>query len=806
MQRYFAEEAKKLTQCEHEIECRIRLITTVRLLLQQIDYGLAEWISAQNPLPEEQPQQKYLQPLLAPTDGTLVEALEALLIAAEQIGWSGCSRVLFKTVDRRACQRICGDGSNTTIGLLRALVALRNDGAEGHGLMGGYDREAEVDALSFLCSTLIPVLPKLKHDSEVALLMGPAGSVIELQFLKMWSGSPALIRRVASIASDRVRVYCQSYGDTGRSEFKYDAVNPFYRLQGNGLPAPILWTNSWSPICYLPERTTDSFAGRAQEILDLTDWLNDEDSRACLIFGDGGLGKTTLAIELLHKVLDEEVECECKPQVVIFHTAKRTQGGLNGLRPIGVGQPHLLEMLAFVHMILFSRYPEKDFYALDVSQAASRLQTRIKNELGLSRKEVLLIIDNTETLIESDEERSQLGKEITEVGRRVGRLLLTSRRRELLEATPVSIDVLSEEDALLFLRDRASKLSIRVISRATEPDLRMSIKALERRPIVLEAFVNAAADPAVRKLSQARDKVAAMLQKDLGEFLFSDAWGRLSQEQRRLLLLMTRVGDAHDSQSLRICSAIIGIPAQAAEDALEESGGIASKVNVQGQLQITFSRNFIEYAKTRTVPLQGKLVSPSESEVEAARNQYSSFVRQAQKFSGDRVPEAFRTPEARAAHRARQEGRISDARRLYESAVLTDSTNGWLRDRFAYFLFHDERDNDAALHQAKKAVELLPDEGEVWFTRGLLEARLGAVRASEISLSKAVQLGVDQTRCEVQQTWAYLKTRPAQIALAEKQLRKLETYSSTKSADPRLKHEIGLLRSRFNYLTNRRGK
>lgn len=802
MKDYFLEEVRNISVCAHEIECRIRLITTTRLLLQQIDYGILEWISNQSPPVELQPSQKFLQPLHAPTDGTLVDAMEALLVAAEQVGWSGCSRVLFRSVDGRPYQRICGDGTSTTLGLLRALVSLRNDGAEGHGLMGGYDREAEVDALRFLCESLEQLLPK-STTREGALVAGPLGKQVELQFLKLWDRKPALIRKIAPIASDRVRVYCQVSSEDGRKEFKYDAVNPFYRLQGSGLPSPIIWSSSWAPLCYVPERTTDSFTGRTQELADLVDWLNDEESRACLIFGDGGLGKTTLAIELLHQMLDEQLECEWRPQVVIFHTAKRTQWGLGGLKPIGVGQPHLIELLAFIHVILFSRYPDKDFYGFEVAQASSRLQGKIKAELGLTRKEILIVIDNTETLIESEEERSQLGKEIGEVGRRVGRILLTSRRRELMEAKPVSIDVLSEEDALEFLKDRARKLGLSLIKKATDADLRVAIKALERRPIVLEAFANAASDPAVRKLEQARTRVAAMLQKDLGEFLFSDAWGRLTPDQRRLLLLMTRVGDAHDAQSLRICSTIVGISAQAAESAVEESGGIATKVNVQGELQITFSRNFLEYAKSRTVTLPGKQPSPSETEIEAARSQYSSFVRNVQKYSGDRLPEAFRTPEARAAHRARQEGRVSDARRLYESAVLTDSTNGWLRDRFAYFLFHDERDNEAALHQAKKAVELLPEEGEVWFTRGLLEARLGMVRACEISLSKAAQLGISQVRCDVQATWAYLKARPAQIAVAEKQLRKLDAYGASKSADPRLRNEIELLRTRLSYLKDR---
>lgn len=800
MESYFESVVQDICACTNEIECRLRIVTTIRLLLQQINYGMLEWIAQQNPPAQLQPEHKFIQPLMSPTDGTLVDALEALLISAEQVGWSGASKFLIKSVEDRPATRISTGGASTTIGLLRTLVTMRNDGAEGHGLAGGYDREAEIDALKFIFASLKPVIPRVQENKST-LDLGPGVERKNLTFLRAWNGVPALIRRIKVLASDRVRAYCQiALAPTARNEFNYDTSNPFHRLQGSSLPALAIWDNSWGPLCYVPERTTDSFTGRQKEISDLADWSNDEESRACLIFGDGGLGKTTLAIEFLHQVLEEEHVLEWKPAVVIFYTAKRTQWGLTGLTLIGVGQPHLVELLAFLHMLFFSRYPESDFYRLDVSQAATRLQTLIKSQVGFSRKDILIVIDNTETLIESEDERAQLGREIKEIGRRVGRVLLTSRRRELMEAYPIGIDVLSEADALQFLKDRAKRLNIKVILRATDDDLMIATKSLERRPIVLETFVNAAADPAVRRLDQARARVAAMLQKDLGEFLFADAWTRLSLEARRLLLLMTRIGDVHDAQSLRICSAIVGVPAQIAEQALEESGGIASKVNVQGGLQITFSRNFLDFARTKTISAPDGSNSPSNSEIDAARLQYSKFIQNAQKFSGDRVAEAFRTPQARASHRARQEGRLDDARRLYEAATLTDSTNGWLRDRFAYFLFHDSRDYEAALHQAVKAVELLPHEGEVWFTRGLIEARLGMARQCELSLAKANQLGVAQVRCDVQRTWAYLKSRPVQFALAERELRRLDAYAATKPDDTRLLNEIGLLKSRLSYV------
>ncbi|MEA9914325.1 hypothetical protein VDG39_16700 [Xanthomonas campestris pv. raphani] len=804
MQKFFDAMVVSVNSCVNEVEVRVRVITSVRLLLQQVVYGLIEWVGNKAPDPSLQPSRQLIDSLRQPTDGTLVEALESLLICAEQTGWSGISRLLVKSVVGRPAELICGQQPKNLMGLLRSLVHLRNDGGEGHGLVGGNMPKEEKDALVFLVSSLSVVLPKIKAGCNTVSI-GVDADVIDAKFIKTWEGSPALIRKIKQLASDRVRAYCQVNDGQGfRREFNYDATNPFVGLQGKGLPALVEWPNGWFPKVFMPDRKTDSFTGRVSQLEELAEWYDDDGARACLVYGDGGFGKTTLAIEFAHRVLDEEITISWKPKIVIFYTAKRWQWGLNGLEPIMSGQPHLMELLANINVLLFGAFPTSDFYRLEFGSAVSQLQNKIKVDLGLDRSDIWLIVDNTETLISDDIESRAVGKELKEVTRRLGRVMLTSRRKEHLEASPVEVPVLTMDEAIKFVKDRSSHLKCSLGKNASNEDLRAAIDNLERRPIVLEAFVNALCDPAIRKIERATERVARMLNKDLGDFLFADVWARISQNERLVLLLMSRVGDVHQSYSLRICCEEFGVSVASMEKVLEESGGIASVVTVSGDIQISFSKNFIEFSKGKFIDLPNRPKSPTSSEVARATGKISTFVKNSIQFRSGLNDVAYRTPLAKAAFVARKEGDKDESFRLFEQAVGSDSMNGELRERFAQFLFSEKQDNEAALHQAKIAVELLPTNGEVWFMRGLIEARQGDVRASEISLDKAEELDIPWYRCSVQKCWAYLKAKPPQLPLAAKEISRLETYLQSQSVIKRESGEVELLKRRMSALKNKR--
>ncbi|TOB30890.1 P-loop NTPase family protein, partial [Vibrio parahaemolyticus] len=72
--------------------------------------------------------------------------------------------------------------------------------------------------------------------------------------------------------------------------------------------------------------------GRGKEIQKLTDWLNDDDERTCLVFGDGGFGKTTLVLEFINRLFEEKIPLvNPRPLVISFYSAKMTRWTEHGL-------------------------------------------------------------------------------------------------------------------------------------------------------------------------------------------------------------------------------------------------------------------------------------------------------------------------------------------------------------------------------------------------------------------------------------------------------------------------------------------
>ncbi len=286
----------------------------------------------------------------------------------------------------------------------------------------------------------------------------------------------------------------------------------------------------------IPIRQTDFFEGREKEISQLTDWLNDQDSRRCQIYGDGGYGKTTLLLEALNRYLEGRLNIEkLEPLLICFYTAKMTRWNASGLKHISGIPPMMTECIRELFSGL--RLPiDKSAYTSTSKQLIGRAETALK-EQGLTRDDVLLVVDNTETLSVHQSQTEELADLLRDIGKKLCRVIITSRRQESIEATPILVEGLSIEDSISLLKRLADEHGATPIKQAGESKLRKVSAKLMYKPILLEALVVYIARANI-SIDAALESLYSYSEEALLEFLYDDAWARLNEHQRDLFLLL----------------------------------------------------------------------------------------------------------------------------------------------------------------------------------------------------------------------------------------------------------------------------
>jgi len=486
---------------------------------------------------------------------------------------------------------------------------------------------------------------------------------------------------------------------------------------------------------------------------EIADWFDDSGSRACLVYGDGGIGKTTFSIECVHRLLEGKLSTQWRPELISYYTAKRTRWGINGLEIINPSVLGASDALLALKRALEGPALERDWFTLQTEALVQKLSGLLKS-YGVDRANHLMIIDNAETLAQSEDEVKTLSKSIREISRHVGRVLVTSRRREEVEARFVEMNALSDDEAEQLIRARGHELKIKPIEQAGSASLRHYARKLGCKPLVLEVFIQVLTDPS-SSLERAFSRVMQMQSQDLGEFLYSDAWQRLSIDMKHLLLLMTRVADVHDEVLVKLCASEAKVSVLEAYRAIDQSRGIATVSRQNGVSEVVFLQEFIRFCADRTVRFEGRDL-PTTSTAENVRRRYAHFLTSSTKQIRDRIAQAFRHPLARAAYRAVDEENHPDAELFYELATIADSSNAALFDRYAYYL-SSRKSYELALDRAIHATQLEPGEAEYWLTRGIIESKSSRAEDALVSLAAAQRLGKASHVCALHIAHAYMK-------------------------------------------------
>lgn len=506
----------------------------------------------------------------------------------------------------------------------------------------------------------------------------------------------------------------------------------------------------------IPTRQTDTFEGRESELDLLREWFDDKGSRYCGVYGDGGYGKTTLVLEFLNKVLESEYDLEEPiPTIISYHTAKMTKWSEAGIIHFTGISPVMDECLRDLIRCLIPVLPA-DWYSVSGRQLIDKTVSEL-NKNKLTRDDILLVIDNTETLATSPQEVKDLGAFFKLVGKLVGRMIITSRRREFLPADPVMIEGLSEIECVNLMRRLAHEHKATAILQAGEAKLRRVSNQLMRKPILLEALVKYISHSAIG-IEQAIENVFKKSNEDLIEFLYEDAWLRINELQKQVFLTLIHVTSPLDKSTISKACQEIGIQHSEFQSSLTETH--FSVITDYGR---TYSIDLVDLAKRFFLQQFSRLTTEEKVRLKQIATEIDKYAAEREKiereYREDRVAEAFRSEFAKAAKVQADRGNITEAIEMYQFAIEDDPLNSALHDRFSWLVLNKGRDPLRAKILSERAVELDQNNCDALVGLALANYRLGDITNGDINIDKAGQKGRTPSFCSLRKAIArYHKT------------------------------------------------
>ena len=272
------------------------------------------------------------------------------------------------------------------------------------------------------------------------------------------------------------------------------------------------------------------------------------------------------------------------------------------------------------------------------------------------------------------------------IGKYIGRVIITSRRREFIEATPIPIEGLSEAEAVSLMQRIANECSASPIIQAGEAKLRKVSNQLMRKPILLEALVKYISNSRVG-IDAAIDNIFKKNNEELLEFLYEDAWARMGALQKEAFLVLVHVKCPLDNVSISQICQQVGIQTSEFQQSLVETH--FANLTDYGR---TYSLDIVELANRFFLHQFSKVEAREQGKIQSLAVNVDNYAiereRIEREYRSDRVDEAFRSEYAKAAKVLYGKGEISEAIEMYELAIEDDPLNSALFDRFAWLLFN----------------------------------------------------------------------------------------------------------------------
>lgn len=267
----------------------------------------------------------------------------------------------------------------------------------------------------------------------------------------------------------------------------------------------------------LPPRT--NFVGREREKKQVHEALKSR-FYLTMIDGIGGIGKTSLALEVLH---------ECLAASHPAPNEKNPAASENGLQTFDAfiwtsardRDLNLNDVLDTIARVL-------DYPFITQLPAGEKRHEVIKR---LQQQPCLLIVDNFETVI--DEELHRFILDLPEPGK----CLITSRTLGLRQARSVSLRGMAKEESLLLIKNEGVRLGLNLEALTeNEQNFQRFYEATGGAPLAIRW--------AIGQIKQRGQSIEGVLNSlhgargDIFEFIFQRAWSLLSEPAKQILTVM----------------------------------------------------------------------------------------------------------------------------------------------------------------------------------------------------------------------------------------------------------------------------
>ncbi len=517
-----------------------------------------------------------------------------------------------------------------------------------------------------------------------------------------------------------------------------------------------------------------TFLARTKELERLDDWLNST-YQTCIICGDGGLGKTALALKFVDNIEKRvtkrtSVSTASPPKLVVFLSAKTTQWRHRGLRKLTDATTRIDALLrrlcGHVIGICGDDYGTKKLEKCK-GPGLLTLLSELRTRACLAPRDILVVLDNAETIAERNGPKAEietLTRMLHQLSEQV-KLLITTRDREhamynQVCAVRIPLDRLSEDE--MFGLVRALLLEHRII---VPRKARQYARELNGTPFLAHALVQK-----MRHGLGAEDALSALkrdTKAELGEFLFETSWSSLTADMQTAVMAFAPLGTSIAKQFMaKICQQLEFFYSQFEGEAA--SAYLLFDRQDGGNWELDpFALEFVGKKYKEVDKATRERIDHACSLVSVAPDSPSEDSDVATLYAR----EAYRYGVSKRASEAWTSGQYDAAEKLFDQALRFDPQNGRLFERYARFLLDRSRPREAAEALDRAGRCEVVDSGRMHFTLAELHFAEGRFKLALDSLEAAQAGGCVPAACtararDVLDAWAGVVVRSAERILA----------------------------------------